>query len=577
MGIGQRIGVSASRLRDRAVAAIGGVTRAEASKRATEAHAQGYDDGNDETPPGSTGLRSYRYRATGTSTARDIAAGDIEKVTETAWNLSRSNPLADRALEIKRDYILGRGVDPKTDDPDLQKIIDDFWSGNRLNRRMREFTRQLFLFGTQCYAVFVRKADGRIRLGYFDPSEIEEVLPHPENAMEMWAVVIKEVNQAVDKPWVKRHGKRVYRIVREEDGTGIITDSPTGPFLFGKTRQAHTGKLVVAAQAKLEEWEYAMLKTYGLESYSGSCIYEKVNAVSNQSRGLSDLVQAADFADQYDSILFAMGDREQFAGYFNWDVTLEGLDEAGVAKRAAQIKANPPEKGSINVHNEKETWRFDYPDLKTAATVEAANAFQALITGGLGFPLHWFGRGDETNRATAQAQNDPTWRTLEHDQDIVREMILTMLTLVRDQAEIAGHWKPKGTEETVVAVTMPEMTSKDVVSISSALSALAGAMMVAQDQGWMTVQEGRETWAKVMAELDVQIETQGEAAQVPGEIGGIETMPGSEALASWFANHAPFEADVLAETALGAFAESLRANGGWSEQTLTAALERIGA
>ena len=559
VGVTDKVILRGARLVDAGIRAVGGVTKGEASRRATEAHDRGYQDGNDETPPGSTSLRSFGYKTGGAGTARDIAAGDIEKVTETAWNLSRSNPLADRALEIKRDYILGRGVDPKAKDPALQEIMDAFWKGNRLSRRMREFTRQLFLFGTQCYAVFVRKADGRVRLGYFDPSEIEEVIAHPDNSMEMWAVVIKAINQTASKPWIKQQEKRVYRIVREEDGTGFL--AVPDPFTMHEPQAAHTGKLVVAAQAKFEEWEYVMLKSFGLDHYSGSCIYEKVNAVSNQTRGLSDLVQIADFADQYDSVLFAMGDREQFAGFFSWDVELDGLDQPGVVERAAQIKANPPQRGGLNIHNDKEKWRFDYPDLKTAASVEAANAFTALITGGLGFPVHWFGKGDETNRATAQAQNDPTWRTLEHDQDIIREMALTMLTLARDQAEIAGHYRPAEETDTTVALTMPEMTSKDVVSISSALSALAGAMMVAQEQGWMTQQEGRETWAKVMAELDVQIETQGDASQqLPDDVVGQPIMGGPETLASWFGNHTPFEEDVLTKAVLGTFAEALRAS-----------------
>lgn len=488
-------------------------TTATVDSQVTEAFQRGYqegasdnymDGGEDEPITGTT--RKYGYRRT-TRGLRDFTQIDRERILEIVWTLYQSNPVAVRAMEIKRDYILGRGITYQARDEALQEILDDFWTVNKMDRRLKEFTLQLYLFGVQMFTVFIRNSDGRVRMGYIDPAEIEDIIPHPENAMEMWAVLVK--SQTADEQWQQHIPQRVYRIVRQEENfqekyaewlknwkegqvrqleaqasvpaeyavttalTGA-TEYSLGPKVAGDvygepvqqldqyTRDQQQdgegagsddsevdteGKLVTAGQAKLEEWEDVMLKAMGLTEYSGSCIYVKVNSVSNQPHGYSDLLQVSDWLDLQDETLFALGDREQWGNYFSWDVTLKGAQEDTVKKRAAEIQNKAPKRGTVNLHNEAEEWVMNYPSLQQSGSIETARAIQNHAFGGLGFPEAWFGRGDETNRATLSAQGDPTWRTLEHDQDTIRDMILDILYLVRDQAEMAGTWTPEMEEE----------------------------------------------------------------------------------------------------------------------------------
>lgn len=522
--------------RERVVEAFGGVTRREldtlkhdmtaaASARAHEAYAQGYNDaGEDE--PASGDIKKYGYRRSLTQGLRDFSQIDYENILEIVWTLWQSNPVADRHFEMKRDYIIGNGIAPKTDDPDLQARLDRFWSGNKMDRRAGEFTLQLFLFGCQCYPAFTREADGRVRLGYIDPVQIKDVIVHPENTMEMWAIVVKDQN---DVPvWTGTRGTRVYRIIREDDdvvsvlcpycysysGREDARCVSCGADLVSEPERViparRPGKLVTAGQATLEPWERKMLRTFGLDEYTGDCFYEKVNSVSNQPRGYSDLLQEADWLDQHDETLFALADREQMAGYFSWDVKLTGADDAKVKERAQELRCKPPAKGSVNVHNDAEEWQFNYPDLKQNATIETQNALLTNILGGLGWPRHFYGYGDETNRATAQAQHDPTWRSMEHDQDVVKSMLLRMLYFVRDQAEIAGAWKPGKNDQgepnsCEIDLQMPEMTSKDIAAISTALGSLVLALAQAADANWITRVTAAKAMAKVLAEMDVEI------------------------------------------------------------------------
>jgi hypothetical protein len=538
-------------VRNRAIERLGGVTPLDADLRAREAYKSGYYDrsGEDEPVEGTMIKRGYRTSKSGGQ--REVGSLDPDELLEIAWLLWTTNPIAKRSTELKRDYIVARGTTPQTPDPNLQEILEAFWHGNQLDLRITEFAQQLYLFGEQMFTMFVRKTDGRVRMGYIDPAEIEMVVVNPDNALERGAVIVK-ATEAVN-PWEKPQERRVYRIIRMEDSeggqlgihegeavrslfeqddvtadaAGLDDEDQIDQFrdklldIANATKPDVQGKLVMAEQATLDEWERDLLEACGLDEYTGSCFYYAVNAVSNQARGLSDFTQVADYADQHDAILFGLADREQLMNYFSWDVTLTGADDDKVRERAKAIMANPPRRGSVNVHNDSETWLMQTPDVQAAASIESGRAMQLMVLGGLGFPEAWFGKGDETNRATLEGQNDPTWKSLTHDQFFVQSMFLQMLHFVKDQAVIAGTWKPSENPETgevydhSITLPMPEMTADDTSVTAGMLSTLASALVVAEEAGWQDAQASREIWAKALVEFGVELDFSKEPEEEP--------------------------------------------------------------
>ena len=502
-------------IRQRLLEILKGVPEQEHRAALARAYEAGYEDGEDEPPSGD--LKQFGYKRATAGSVRDFGGLDYESVLNTAWRVFLMSPVAKRYLQVKRDYELGGGVAPASDDDHLTARLEAFWSDNELDTRARQFVTQLHLLGEQLYPVFVRATDGRVRLGYVDPVEIEKVITHPDNVLEKWAVVLKEPQSNPDEPWVSReHRKRVYRIVRRDEGALDGEQIRPG---------AYPGKLVTHEQAAIEGWEQELWKACGVEGYQGTCFYFSRNELSNQARGYTDLLQVADWIDQDEMVLFDLAERENAAGYFFGDVTLEGVNDDELKKRAAEIAQAPPKKGSWRVHNEKETWDLNAPDLKQQPSIETHREINTFTLGGLGLPRHWYGYGDETNRATAQAQNDPTWRTMEHDQDSVRGMFVEMLTFVRDQAEIAGGFEWQ--EGAAVDLTMPEMTVRDVASLSTAASGLATALMVAEDRGWLSRETAAEVFARVVGEMGVEVDVQEElkkaqAAAADGQLGAAQ-------------------------------------------------------
>jgi len=536
----RRVSGAIGRVADAYIQALGGVPRAQHAREMQDAYASGFRDrGEDEPPSGEIKRFGYRVQTKGGLREYDIDPGQAQNV---AWDIWQSNPLARRALQIKRDYILGRGLQFKAKAEAAQSVVDRFLRANRLQQRLSAFVLELYLFGEQCYPVFVRGSDGLVRLGYIDPAEIEEVVCHPENALEKWAVVVRQ--RVAARTWEKAENKRVYRLVREAESGEL------------------EGKLVTADQAEkaglLEEWEFDLLKACGLEHYTGSCFYENVNATSNGNRGYSDLLQVADWLDVHDETLFACGEREQTATYFNCDVTLETADEEQVKARAATLNKNPPRKGQVNVHNSGEKWEFNYPDLKTTSSAEVAKALMTFCLGGLGLPQHWYGFGDETNRATAQAQGDPTWRTLQHDQDHVGDLYERMARFVVDQAKISGALD--GALDSEIKIVMPEMTARDVVSIASALSQIETALLTAEQQGHIGREQAVELFAKVAGELGVEIDVQEVLAQAQQQQLDQGQAANDQALglADAFANPGPVQQDIAPAPGVGVQGEAWR-------------------
>ena len=504
-------------IKDRAIEWLGAVNTvdhdlrltevtADFDKRVNEAYQSGFYDGGNDDPASSTfqkGGQGYRNLSD-----KYIRRGKLDygRAIEVAWELWQKSPIAKRTLALKRDHLIGHAATPTTNDPDLLEILNEFWKVNKLGKRASEFTMQLFGFGEQCYPAFVREADGRTRLGYIDPQSIEAVVKHPDNALEDWAVFVQKY---------ERGGytteKRVYRIIREAE------DFSDGEEV---TPAEYAGKLITHEQATIQPWELKMLAEYDRSEYDGSCFYTKVNAVSNQSRGMSDLLQVGDWIDQADDVLFSLADREQYAGYFSFDVTLVGGSPEQVRERAKYYQMNPPDKGSVNVHNDSEIIQMFAPDLKQGGSIETFRAVLGLILGGMGFPVHWFGFGDDANRATAVAQSDPTSKSLEHDQGIVRDMFVYMCQFVADQAEIAGKYTPKaeskdGKEEAVeIKLSLPEVTTKDLSRITASMQALTISLVNGVDAGWITQDTAAEAFAKLLGEMDIQVDVTEELEKV---------------------------------------------------------------
>lgn len=413
---------------------------------------------------------SYRkgdenYRRLSGNTDRDLAPLAQDRQAQIAYYLWKTNPLASRMLNLKRDLVVGDGFRFAAQHPSVQEVLDRFWRDgvNQMDLTLDQRVLELSMYGEQCYPVFVSPHMGRVRLGYLDPTAIETVVADPENAAVLIGVQTKaEAGQA-----------RRYAIILDEDAEAVLSDAAL------RLRQQFS---------------------------DGSCLYYSVNRAMNATRGSSDLLPLLDWLDAYENWMF---DRIEWAsrlGDFIWDVTLRGMNPDQI--RQWLDENPPPKRGSIRAHNENVEWDAVNPDLRASDLSEIKKVFLHHILSAEGWPESWFTVGGETTRATAAEQGDPILKSLSRRQKYVSACLSSMGRYAIRQAVNAGALRERlpvtrsGTEQMVEAweafkVEAPEIATKDVVRVSQALGAVSGALVVAEQNQWI----GREDAAAVFAML----------------------------------------------------------------------------
>ncbi len=266
-----------------------------------------------------------------------------------------------------------------------------------------------------------------------------------------------------------------------------------------------------------------MLGSYGLPAYTGSCFYFHINAVSNQPFGVSDLQRAIYWLGQLDETLLAAADREMTSGYWFTDVEMEGATPEQVRLRTNEMKLKPPVRGGINVHGSREKTEIKQPAASSGST-EVTDALFDYAWGGMGFPRHWYVQGDSTNRATATEQAAPVAKTLQNDQDAIREIIRVIIQFVTDQAIIAGY--PALDKEAIFEIVMPEIASRNLETIGKSLDTLTKTLVEAIQNKFVSRDTARDIWAKLIVELGVEIDIQEELKKIiPHPDGDIEAAP----------------------------------------------------
>lgn len=436
-------------------------------------------------------------RLTGDST-RDLQPVKQDRMQKMAVYLWESNPLANRLIELPVAYLLAGGAKLTVPDEDAQEILTRFWHDpiNEMDLKLPKKVRELSLYGEQCYPTFVNVGNGHLRLGYLDPVLIGTVVMDPDNSEQPIGVVTKK-----DR---KGNSKRFKILINGEED--VFTEKAQ------RIRATFT---------------------------DGECFFFKVNDLSNSSRGRSDLLAEMDWLDGYDQFLFGELDRAALMRMVLWDVTLKGSTPDEVKKRSKEIA--PPTPNSVRVHNDSEEWKAEVPSLGAYDASTAARLFRNHVLGGKTVPSHWFGGGEDVNRAAAAEMGGPTIKMFSMRQSTLKYMLQSMGRQALWQAKEHGQLKAfdMGKPEFQVSAEFPEMETKDVTKLTAALaSATTGAVLMAE-RGLVQQVTAVRIVAKLAAELGVEFDAEEEFTKAQAEVKKIRaeqarndtnlpTVPGTE-------------------------------------------------
>lgn len=423
------------------------------------------------------------YRGLGsTLSPRDLNPPFHARMQQVAYYLYLVNPLAHRIVEYTKNYVVSDGVAVVAEDPAVARVVERFWQDpiNRMDLTLPDLVKELSIFGEQCWLAAVNPVNGRVRLGYLDPAEIEAVewgeIEVPAGAQSPDTTIAIPV-AVWRRPAAGETQGRRFRIVRLDE------DPESSTF----------GQLV------------------------GECFYFAINKARSAARGISDLFAIGDYLDGYDKMLFGLIDRMGFSNAFIWDVLLKGATEAQIQEWLKEQR--PPRPGSVRAHNEQVEWKTVAPNLNAQDFNEAARTIKNMNLAGAGFPEHWFAEGGNVNRASALEMGEPTLKTLLERQGYVAFLVRQVIEFVIDQAIAAGTLA-----ETVnrrFQVQMPEMSVRDLTKAAQALTNVATAVVELRRTGLLDAATAQKLIASTALQLGVEMDVEKVRREIENEGGGI--------------------------------------------------------
>lgn len=407
---------------------------------------------------------------------RELPIALWQRQVEIAYWLWKTNPLGNWIIETLAVFAGGKGFTYTADDPEVKQLLDDFWFDpvNRMDLKLENKVRELFLFGVQCWPVFKGENTGKVRLGMVDPAQIAEIYADPQNAEVLIGVKIQALHSAQT---------RYLRTI-----------------LTGET------ETVISEDARIlrEGWT------------DGECFLFAINRVSNDPYGSSDLFVIADWLDEYEEFVYNFAGKARQQNAFIWDVEVQGADEAICSKIANDYAKNPD--GAVRVHNEKMKWEAKAPNLQALEIKEAASVIRNHILGNKSIPEHWYGGGGNVNRATAGESNEAIMALIDSRQNLVKFIIETIFTYIIRCALDTRYLAVPEDQAFDFAVQKPETSNRDLTKISSAIQSLTAAMVMAQTQGWVTAETAIKLWAFIIALTGFEIDPEEALETDPTEV-----------------------------------------------------------
>ena len=373
-----------------------------------------------------------------------------ERGRELAFHAWTGNPLGRRMIEMLVAYVMGDGVRIRASEPAVQAVIDRFWNDpvNKMDARLKDFVRSLFVFGETFFPLFVNEANGTVRLGYIDPAKVAGVALDENNALVIDRVMVR--GSVETKPRELKH-------VRFDDETGLR---------------------------------------------EGEIIMWSVNRAPNASRGSSDLLPVVDWLDGLDTFLIAALDRIQTQNCVAWDLQVEGASRKDLSKLLKSLP--PPRPNMIRAHNQRTKWNAVSPNIQGDDLTEFGKMLKVWIGIGLGFPPHWLGEPGDSNRATASESGQPVIETLKGRQGEVKGEVAELIDFVIDRAIAAGQLAPS--VDRTFDVVMSTIWAQQTDRIASATVSLSSSLGEAQTQGWISQDEAGAIFRYSVGQLGIDLE-----------------------------------------------------------------------
>ena len=348
----------------------------------------------------------------------DRSSGELQELyldTLTAW---RKNPLAKRIVDITTDYVIGDGITFTSPNRSLNKFLEEFWyhPQNNMPMRLEGICEELTRAGNYVPIMFRNPNDGMSYVRAITIDQVQEIRNLPND----WETI-----------------------------THIIAKSP-GSLELSTWETAAAAHPDVAAVASL----YTINKPIGAQIGEGD-LATVIPWLLRYSRMLEDRVKL-----------------NWVVRSFLWFVKV-GADKVDATKEKYK---EPPEAGSLVVHDSGEEWDVKAPNLHANDASHDLTATRRMIFSGTGYPPNWFGE-QGSNLAEATASQAPAERHLLRRQLYTTYILRdTVLTAYRRAAHIKNlRPLPTTNPAALLPANTNDLSRQDNVVLAEAADRLSNA------------------------------------------------------------------------------------------------------
>lgn len=363
------------------------------------------------------------------------------------------NPVAKRAVNVTRQFAVGKGHTVKTQNLQVQEVIDAFRDNpeNNILEYERTFLQDLIV-------------DGEIFVRYQTEAGETLIIPTP--------------------PW-------------------YVPEIVTDPGFFRRV-----------TAYKLEYNNPQTGEPVQMEVKPEDMLHVPINNHSYELRGRPELYAVLPWLKAYKDWLEDRHRQNKWRGALLWWVKIVGAASGVIASKVAQYR-KPPTSGSIAVTSDKEEWSVLSNPVAANDASEDGRQFRMMTATGMDLPEFMLGDGENANLATATAQQLPSLMKFTDMQEIMKERVWTPIYRRVIQNAIDAELLPaevtvedadgdpildtNGKEQTIEAIKAFSVAYYDL--LASDPKTLADALAIAVMNEWCS----NETAAERM-DFDWQLE-----------------------------------------------------------------------
>lgn len=372
------------------------------------------------------------------------------------------DPFARAIVQITRDFTLGRGWRADSENPAALAIWMAFEEANDLHNIMDQFAIELSIYG-ESMVWWLPDNNAKIafnlgpnqtvpkallpRVRLIDPSCIWDICTYPE-----------DITRVLYYQWVAPTQYQIYTTADKKTGERV----PSTKFIY----QQISGDEVM---------------------------HEKVNSVSNEKRGRSDLFPVLGYLKRLrDSVNYGVVSMQKNMAW-SIDTTIEGSQQdIDAYAKSQQELGTIPMAGSEFIHSKKVERKYLANEGGKSQASPIFDWCLSCVAAGTGIPVNYFGThlSGGSTRASALVATEPVTKKFEKRRLVYERLLQKMSRKLLEKYGIKGE----------IEFTFPELVSQD-------RSSKMKDMAMAQTMGWIKEDKLASIAAKELDITDFDVRT----------------------------------------------------------------------